>query len=736
MRKSLFVAAITALTGTLAFFSRGITFDNSQWLPPGDPVEMAKQYTREHFNQREELIVAIQLRESFFAPEVLHALIQLEGDIKERIEVESMAHPLSISFLLRDQKTGSLNMTTLQKQFIQDEMSLRELRQHFAQSYYHGRYLDEKMHSFLLVIRPHLSASGEERRRVRAQLNTVIANLLQSHPLFSQFKMAGEAKINHELDVQNVKALQGLIPVIFGFIIFFLGLYYANLKVIAIVVFSAIITLLGSLATFRLLDVPLNILTSIAPLLIMAIAISDSIHIMGYYQQLQRSSRTVDFKKLMGITWKPCLVTSLTTGIGFFSLFFSQLVTLKQLSFVAPFSILLAYLLILGSNWSLLYLLAPRFSTRVLAGRLSWANFEKPMAKLWGGLAFLVLAGVVVFRWAYTETNLLDAFFKQSSQIQRDFHYVDTHHGGTGAFDLLINRAQRGVDYKNIATYESFVDLEKDLITLQNLERMESYLMPVRMVHEKLAETSGDPASSEALSQELLFLEFSQSAESEDVLRPFLNFEGSVGRIVLRTPNLSNIQAGEFKEALGKKLEKLPWEVELGGNNEYFLRLSQVLLETQVSSLSGTLLAILILMACFYHLRVSWMAVLANLLPVAVVMLTIVLLGIPFDFATVLIAAICLGLSVDNSIHLIHHLTRGGVASRDLLEASLRPIAVVTVVFLGVFALFATSHLVLLQRFGLFSALMMATAFFTNAWLIPPLVARFSGQFRFTQFPK
>ena len=133
-------------------------------------------------------------------------------------------------------------------------------------------------------------------------------------------------------------------------------------------------------------------------------------------------------------------------------------------------------------------------------------------------------------------------------------------------------------------------------------------------------------------------------------------------------------------------------------------------------------------MILFYSLRAAGIAVLVNLLPIGLVMGIVALMGIPFDFSTVLISSITLGLSVDNSIHLIHHLTREEVRDgerKSLFSRALEPIGVVTLIFLGVFALFFLSPLVLLQRFGILGMGIVALAFVINAFLVPSLVTLF-----------
>ena len=723
MKKTGLLAALVLVLGLLFHFARDVSFDNSRWLPDNDPVEILKNYTINNFNNQKSLIIAISLEQTFFSKDVLEALISLEDNIKNALQIEKINHPLNLSFLIKD-RAGVLNATTLKNQFLKNKSDTKKLQEQFTESYYHGRYISNSLRSFLIVIK---SKADKEK------INQAVVKLLNNHSIFSNFKLAGRLKIDYELNKQNIAEMKRLIPMVLIFVVVFLALYYRNLKTIFIVAVSAIATLLGSFAVFYLLKIPISILTSVVPLLIVAIAISDSIHIINrYFQENKRNA--FNWKSFMIFTWKPCFITSLTTSIGFFSFYQSSLLTIKELAIVAPVAILFSYTLIIGSNWALLYILAPKAVVTPL--KINWLKNVSlpPWQKTVVSTALIAFSALSVYHLAYTETNILDSFFSKKSAMQRDAAFVDNYHGGTGTFDLIIGRQKSGPDFKNINTYRQLLEFEESLQDIPAIKRMESYLMPVQMTHKKFASATTDkqPQNSETLAQELLFLEFSQSAESEDVLRPFLNFEGKVGRVVVRTANLSNRQALELKQSLQQKISTLlPWPIEFIGNNQYFLHLSELILGTQISSLATTLIAICILMLLFYGGKTSLMAVAANLLSVSWVLLSIVWAKIPFDFSTVLIASIGLGLSIDNGIHLAHHLVAPSSAPHQThatFREALTPILVVTIIFVAIFGLFATSPIIMLKRFGIFSMVMMISAFCCNIFIFLP--QKNSGNFK------
>ena len=706
---------VMAIPGYLAL---NLTIDNSHWLPPDDYVEVLSNYVKNSFDQGEELIIAIKLEKEFFSSEVINSLMNLEQSLKKSLPEDQIKHPLNISFLLK-KISGNIEITSLLRPYKKKQISLKKMKEVFTDSYYKNRYISSDHKSFLLIIRPTLPKNSLKKELKRSFVHDTVIEILKNNSIFSNFKMAGEIKLNHELNVQNVLELKRLIPLVFIIMIAFLTLWYASLKASLIIAFSAISASFGSFAVISLLNIPLNILTSIVPILVMAIAVSDSIHIINRYIHQKNSQ----IKELIRFTWKPCLITSLTTAISFISFYGSRLITMKQIAQIGPLSILLAYLLIMGSNSSLLYLLKPQIQP---PEHLLQKIFKKlPYKKI--SIAFptliplLVINCIVIYQFAQTETNMLDSFFKKDASIQQDFAYIDQNHGGTGSFELILGR-QNGINFKDIQSYQNILEMKRVLEKISNVKRVESYAMPVEMTHKSLSGQGRHPANTEALAQELLFLEFSQNSQSPDILRPFLSFNAKTARLILRTENLSNQKAEQLKQSLIKSLKIFPQEKEFSGTNQYFLRLGELILNTQINSIIITLMTIFILMGLFYNFKVSFLATVINLIPVCFVMLCIALSKTPFDFSTVLISSICMGLSIDNSIHLVHYISNPGLLlSREAFLTGLRPVTIVGLIFLLVFILFATSNIILLQHFGIFSAIMVLASLSANMFLLPAL---------------
>ena len=169
-------------------------------------------------------------------------------------------------------------------------------------------------------------------------------------------------------------------------------------------------------------------------------------------------------------------------------------------------------------------------------------------------------------------------------------------------------------------------------------------------------------------------------------------------------------------------------EVQMTGTGHYVHRLNAYVIDTQVQSFLLTLGVLAAVFIALFGMRLGLAGFVSNLFPVLVATGSLCLLSVPFDFATVLVAGVTLGLSVDDSIHFLHHFKRerqaagmeaGMAASMGLVA---RPIVLTSLLFCAGIAVFLASSLVVLVKFALFTIAGLLAAMASALLLLPWLV--------------
>ena len=379
------------------------------------------------------------------------------------------------------------------------------------------------------------------------------------------------------------------------------------------------------------------------------------------------------------------------------------------------------------------------------------------------------------FPFIYTETNFLHAFFKEKSFTRQSFNYVDAHLGGAGGVDLLVEASEKDA-FNKIAPFNQFILWKAQLSEHFYINHTQSYLEPVSMMHKELSLNSkvsspvkqvalmspspsdtkvargvsavsipiskerakssepfqlkrkSYPNETRQLAQELLFLEFSRNDEDRGILASYMNFDYSKARFHLQTPNLSSKQQGKLfafiRTIIPEKVGAL--KVFLTGDDFYSYKLSNYVINTQFLTIFITLILVWIFFIFYFGFTLGTLGMIPNIAPVLLTMGSIILLKIPYDFATVLIGSISLGLCVDDSIHFLHYYKlqrKKGLALENAISLTLRhlgrPICFTTFLFSIAFAVFTLADFVMLLRFGLFTLMAIGLALLANILVLP-----------------
>lgn len=724
MKKSLLntIAIISILFAGIFLLTKPLTdiaFDNSHWLDKNHPVELQQDYVDKVFKQNETLLIAIKLEQNYFTDKTIETLKQVYDKLNLIKTIKKIRSPLHLKTSLKNDNTIEIRTyeSALKNKILKD---LKAYRQDFKDNAYLKRFLNKTENAFLLIL--DIPVKNDNNFQLRESLIQKITQVLDNSQ-FSHYFFAGDFHLNYILDKKNRDNLYTLIPIAIFILILLIYLFFRNIFVVFVSVSIAIVCVLLSLNFFVLLDKPVSILALSLLLLLFSIAISDSLHIFGKWQH------TNSIKTLFEQSWKPCLVTSLTSAFGFALFYVSALIPLQNLAVVGVISILLSYILVVGITILAIFLL-PKHSKskqqqqfeKLQMLMLKIINYTKQIKII---LLLLLIVVISALPFAFFESNMLDVFFAKNSQTYQNYRYVDSELGGTGNLNLVLE-AREPDAFKEIKKFQSLLSLKENLSNLNNVLLSYSYDNPIKMVHQDLSNHQNSiPKTSEELAQEILFLEFSRNDTDDGVLATYVNFDFNKVRIELNTSNLNTSKIESLlKEAKGhlSKTEFNKIKTFFAGSSYYFYKLSSFVIETQVLSTMISLIALFIFLWLFYNAKFALIGLMINAFPLALVTALMIILKQPFDLSTVLISSICLAIAVDNSIHLIDTINKqSSLKWRSIFKQKLPILTLVLILFLLSFLTFAFSDLVLLRNFGLYSAIMLLLSWLSSFILLPLL---------------
>ena len=516
-----------------------------------------------------------------------------------------------------------------------------------------------------------------------------------------------------------------------------------------------------------MMDWPVTIVSSNFISLALIITLSLIVHLIVRYRELQAADPEMPQPQLISETLRdkfaPSFYTAATTIVSFASLVVSDIRPVIDFGLMMVWGVVIAF--------CLTFLMWPaavavtRKSEKLRAERDITAVITQGLAKLidrlpgpiMGVYALMVVVAVIGVSRITVENRFID-YFKPSTEIYQGMLLIDKELGGTTPLDVILDAdaeflAQQAENaefavpgFDDVDPVTSGQSYWFNPYQLQELEAIHDYLdaLPETGKVLSLATTTAilkQLTGSEQLNSFVLNLvyRFLPAEIREIAIDPYMSDDGNQVRISIRVidsdPNLSrDALLKKIRKDLGENFNLKPEQVHLTGAMVLYNNVLQSLVGSQITTLLVVFLAILAMfMLLFRSLRVAFIAVLPTGVAAGLILGLMGWLGIPLDIMTITIAAITIGIGVDNAIHYTHRfraeLARSGDPSGSMRAAHGsvgRAMYYTSIIVTLGFSILALSNFIPSIYFGLFTGLAMLIALIANLSLLPLLLMRFA----------
>ena len=532
------------------------------------------------------------------------------------------------------------------------------------------------------------------------------------------------------------------------------GCFYAGLLMIGVL----------GLAGWKVTVISSNFLA-----LMLIITISMNIHLTVRYRQLHRDFPQLSHHDLVAETLRrmawPCLYTALTTIIGFGSLVFSGIKPVIDfgwmmsiglaVTFVTAFTLFPAVVLLLGR---------PGTPERDGAD----AGYRPPrgwtgrgtrglalVAERHGGVVTgvsLALLGICVLGVSrLTVENSFVDYFSEDTEIHRGLALIDREFGGTTPLEIVLDLDEDRIfddePSPKPAVYDAEAEREKAgyWFTDFKIERIEEVhdwlashpevgkvlsLASLVRVGEKL--NDGRPLDSLQLA---LIYRRAPTGLKQNLIDPYIDILRDEARIVLRIRDtLPELRRQELldriRTGLRDELGLGPRDVTVSGLLVLYNNMLRSLFTSQISTLGAVLGGVAVmLLLLFRSPTLAVLGIVPNLLAAGAVLGAMGLLSIPLDLMTITVAAITIGIAVDNAIHYIYRFReefaerRDYIATLHVCHANIGKAVFYTsaTVIFG-FSILVLSNFLPTIYFGLLTGLAMSIALLAVLTLLPKLI--------------
>ena len=525
-------------------------------------------------------------------------------------------------------------------------------------------------------------------------------------------------------------------------IILILFIIFRRVKWVFAILFTSISAVylsigLAGFINFEITAVSANFLS-----LMFVLSISMNVHIMNNY--LQRDIKIIENFRMM--FW-PCFYTFLTTIVAFVSLVISDIKPVIDFGII----MIIALLIVLISSFVILPLIVSFFSKEEKSYSLNLSFLKSFYPFAYKNSKYILGLNILIFfisLYGITNLNVENSFikyFKKNTEIYKGMYLIDNELGGTTPLDIILKfkNDDQIIDTKIKAEEEDDLEIEDDFFSddlfgeENNVWFSNEKIETIKSVHQyledrieigkvtsiySLIDTANQINKSDLSMFELsvLYNEIPINYKT-DLIDPYLNVENNMIKISTRVKDSKDINRNDLindiNSFLLNEFDNLE-EFKVNGLLVLYNNMLKSLFSSQIKSLGFVILAIFIMFVILFRsLKLSIIGIIPNIFASTFILGLIGLLKIPLDIMTITIAAISIGIAVDNTIHYIYrykeNLKLGRNHSEMIEKTHLTVGNAVLITSIAITAGFLTlclSNFVPTVYFGLFTSLAMIFA--------------------------
>jgi len=501
------------------------------------------------------------------------------------------------------------------------------------------------------------------------------------------------------------------------------------------------------------------------------ITLSLTIHLIIRYRELNAANPSTDQYSLVRTTIRkmtiPCFYTAITTMVAFGSLLFSGIRPVIDFGWMMAIGIAAAFVLAFILFPATLMFLQPVPHITTASHRLTAAitHFFATLIERHGKAVMAAFIVIVLLSIAGTtrltvENRFID-YYKKSTEIYRGMELIDRKLGGTTPLDVILDAPASFLHPEKPPEEDPFMDeFDRETAGSAGITGtsywFNSYrLEEVAAIHDYL---NSLPETGKVLSIDTAVRMLKSLADGDSIdnyflsilyrrlpddirkslFTPYLSADGNQIRFSIRVfESDKSLRRAELLQKIHDHLIEEPdlgeAQVHLTGMLVLYNNLLQSLFHSQIMTLGVVFIVIMLMfLVLFRSLKMAVIAIIPNMVASVQVLGLMGWLKIPLDIMTITIAAIVIGIAVDNTIHYIHRFTEEFKVDHDYWATVKRchgsighAMYYTTMTITLGFAILALSSFIPTIYFGLLTGFSMLVALLADLALLPLLLVGF-----------
>lgn len=656
-RIALSLCVLVALLFGATFPWATIDTNPKNMLPPDSDVRVWNAEVEERFGLHEDtIVVGVQPDGGVLTVEnltklqgLVAAIMALPGIVKDDVtslytvdNVTSADSSLRIAPLVATSPTSVVDLQSLRKQLFESSLFVDRLISR-----------DEQTTAIYVPLEKGVDGAQLAERIRRAALDNFPAK---------QIYVAGDPVARDQFGAQMFKLMGVFAPIAGGLMMVLMYWMFRSWWLAGVMMLTAMVSIMIAMGSGIALGFPIHIMSSMAPVFLMAIA-TDSIHIFNEYFQRYRPGvqRAEVVRRTIQAVSRPVRYTALATAMGFAVLLFMKIVPVKVFGGIIVLGTLVLRLLsfYLIPACLMLVRLPQATSARVdsLSRLLEWVSSWAVRRSAWTLAVSLALA--VAALWgisASTADNNVVRWFKEGSEVRRADGLFSREMGGAMPASLVVDTG-RPDGIKDPAALAAIEAIQRDLAEQQLVGASLSvvdYLKRInRVLNDDRPAAEVVPDHPDLVGQYLLA--FSMGARPSDLNR-VVDYEYQRANVLLQLRSGDAQLMGRLEERVEQLVRErgMPLDVRAAGPAHFNLIWNQQVLKDMILGFAIALVVVFaVLAADFRSLKWATIAYVPLLLTVMLIFGALGWAGRAIDMPIAVLSCLSLGMAVDFAIHFV-----------------------------------------------------------------------------------
>jgi predicted RND superfamily exporter protein len=637
-----------------------------KYMPQDHPAFVYSDQAEEWFGINDGIIVAIENKNGIYNTATIDTLKQLTRVLQKMDEIEKSD---VTSLYTADNIVGDeegMDVKSFFKRVPKTEEKLKELQQNVRNNeMVYGRLVstDETVTVIIAEIRDDVFTQEFYNEILE------LADAFQTDDI--TIHVAGRPIVEGTMALLGPADMKRMVPIVL--LVITIVLYFmlrsvrSTLLTMSVVFFST----LWAFGLMAMVNIPIYAVSTMIPVMLIAIGVADGIHLYSHLHLFQHKNPDAGKKEavtdMIKHMWKPVVMTSITTAVGFISLLTSQVYPIKYFGIFTAFGVLVAMILslvIIPAGIMIFGL--PKLKERKKKKTSNNSSFYQHFAikvvrykkvSIFATAAIIVLS-VIGMQRIWINSSFLDKFEKDSEIVLTD-KFINDHFGGTTSLNLILDADGKKDVFKNPEALR-LVDkmqtqLENDLEVVGTSFSLADYINRMNKVMNADDEAFNTiPDSQDMIAQYLLLYEMSGDPENLDKVVDY-DYEKLNVTFQLKSDNSKAINSAlAIIDTYEDDFSKMGISMKYAGSGYKGLIFTDLILEGQIMSLILSIIIVVVLLSFMFK------NILAGVIGAVPILITALIsfgvmgfLDIPLSTTTALLSSIAIGIGIDYAVHFL-----------------------------------------------------------------------------------